>query len=185
MTNLPEPPIYGDQREMLIAFIDVQRETLLWKLVGLSDHQLRARNDVTGFSLLGLLKHLIRVERSWFQVRLMGEELDADPNDDTAWIPTTEETFERLAIEYREAWERSNTIARDLPLDHHTVVHSATYGARSLQWVLLHMLEEVARHLGHADVIRQSIDGATGVNAAYERRRTQAQMDLPTNQKEP
>jgi uncharacterized damage-inducible protein DinB len=152
---------------MLLAFNDQQRAALLWKLEGLSDEQLRARHDVTGFSLLGLLKHLVRVEQTWFQQRLIGEAVDGGPNDDTAWNPTSMESFEVLAGQYRLAWARSNEIARTLPLDHHTVVASTV----SLQWVLLHMIEETARHLGHADVIRQSIDGATGVNAHHEQRR--------------
>ena len=175
MTEMPTVPTFGDQREMLIAFTDAQRATLLWKLEGLSDEQLRAEHDVTGFSLLGLLKHLIRVEQTWFQVRLMGDSLSASPNDDSAWKPTDEETFEVLEHQYRAAWARSNEIARELPLDHTTVVHSANFGAMSLQWVLLHMIEETARHLGHADVVRQSIDGATGVSVEHERRRQDAQ----------
>ena len=167
MTDVPSPPPFGLEREMLLAFNDQQRAALLWKLEGLSDEQLRAEHDVTGFSLLGLLKHLIRVEQTWFQQRLMGEEVEGGPNDDTAWVPAPEESFEVLADQYRLAWSRSNEIARALPLDHHTVVA----GPVSLQWVLLHMIEETARHLGHADVIRQSIDGTTGVNAHHEQRR--------------
>ena len=154
---------------MLIAFNDQQRATLIWKLDGLSDDQLRKPHEVTGFSLLGLLKHLIRVERTWFQQRLMGEHIDGQPNDDTAWVPGSDETFELLVLQYLEACRRSNDIARSLPMDHPARRPGEDGEGPSMQWVLLHMIEETARHLGHADVIRQSIDGATGVNPLHSR----------------
>lgn len=169
MIEFPSPPPFGDERDMLLAFLDLQRATLIWKLDGLSDGQLRQPHEVTDFSLLGLLKHLIRTERTWFQLRLTGEQVDGQPNDDTAWSPGDEESFELLVLQYREACRRSNEIARSLPLDQYTIHHSANYGPVTLQWVLFHMIEETARHLGHADVIRQSIDGATGVNPLHGR----------------
>jgi len=169
MIDFPTPPPFGDERDMLLAFLDQQRATLIWKLDGLSDAELRRAHEVTGFSLLGLLKHLVRVERTWFQERLMGELIDGQPNDDTAWMPDADESFELLVLQYREACWRSNEIARSLPMDQYTVHQSANFGAVSLQWVLLHMIEETARHLGHADIIRQSIDGATGVNPLHGR----------------
>lgn len=172
MIDFPSAPPFGDEREMLIAFLDQQRATLIWKLDGLSEAQLRAPNDVTGFSLLGLLKHLIGVERTWFQERLMGEHVDGQPNDETAWVPGRDESFELLILQYREAGRRSNDIARTLPMDHRTRRPGEATDGPSLQWVLLHMIEETARHLGHADVIRQSIDGATGVNPAHGRGHT-------------
>jgi uncharacterized damage-inducible protein DinB len=162
---------------MLLAFVDQQRATLLWKLDGLADEQLRQPDAVTGFSLLGLLKHLVRVEQTWFQERLMGEHIDGGPNDDTAWVPTNDETFDVLTLQYREACTRSNEIARSLPMDHPTRRPGETAEGPSLQWVLLHMIEETARHLGHADVIRQSIDGATGVSPAHERARSARKAD--------
>ncbi len=157
---------------MLLAFLDQQRATLIWKLDGLSDAQLREPHHTTGFSLLGLLKHLIRVERTWFQERLMGEQVDGQPNDETAWVPERVESFETLILQYREVCRRSNEIARSLPMDQNTLQPSSTHGVVTLQWVLFHMLEETARHLGHADIIRQSIDGATGVNPLYQRGHT-------------
>lgn len=174
MTDVVQPPPHGTELEMLLAFNNQQREAMLWKLEGLTDLQLRAKHPTTGFSLLGLLKHVIRAEQSWFQRRLMNDPVDADPNDETAWIPTEAESFAVLADLYRTTWKRSNEIARTLPLEQLTVHHSATYGPMSLQWVLLHMIEETARHLGHADVMRQSIDGATGVNPEYEQRKRTA-----------
>lgn len=164
------PPVVGDQREMLIAFNNLQRRNLLWKLEGLTEEQLRSRHDPSGMCLLGLLKHLTRVERTWFAGRLLGEDVVGQPNSSDAWNPTPDETFELLAAEYQAAWKRSNEIAASLPLDQLTAV-AGGYGAVSLQWILFHMLEETARHLGHADLIREAIDGATGVNAEHEARR--------------
>lgn len=171
MTEFPTAPPFGNERDMLLAFNNQQRAAVLWKLEGLTDTQLRAVHEVTQFSLLGLLKHLIRVERTWFQQRLLGEAIEGQPNDDTAWVPTEAETFEALAVQYRKAWKRSNEIARSLPLDSPTWRPGETEPGPSLQWVLLHMIEETSRHLGHADVMRQSIDGATGVNPVHERAR--------------
>jgi uncharacterized damage-inducible protein DinB len=167
MTEFPTIPSYGDEKDMLLAFVDQQRATLLWKLEGLTDEQLRQPHAVTGFSLLGMLKHLVRVEQTWFQQRLMGEPIDGAPNDDTAWVPTDDETFDVLSLQYREACNRSNEIARTLPMDHPARRPGETAEGPGLQWVLLHMIEEIARHLGHADIMRQSIDGATGVNPAH------------------
>ena len=171
MTDFAVPPLVGTEREMLIAFNNQQREAMLWRLEGLSEAQLREVDPVTGFCLLGLLKHLVRVERIWFQGRVLGEPVAGEANDDTAWVPTGDEAFAVLSQQYRQAFGRSNAIAESLPLDRTVAVTSATFGPVSLQWVLYHMIEETARHLGHADVIRQSIDGATGVNPAYEQTR--------------
>ena len=167
MTDFPTAPLVGTERDMLIAFNTMQREAMLWKLEGLSDSQLRENHPVTSFSLLGLLKHLIRVEQTWFQGRVMGEPVAGEANDDSAWVPTADETFTVLTLRYRQAFGRSNAIAASLPLDRTVAVNSVTFGAVSLQWVLYHMLEETARHLGHADIIRQSIDGATDVSTSH------------------
>ena len=167
MTDFTSAPLVGTERDMLLAFLTQQREALLWKLDGLSESQLREIHPVTGFSLLGLLKHLIRVEQTWFQGRVMREPLAGEASDDSAWVPTEDETFAVLSLRYRQTFGRSNAIAASLPLDRTVAVNSVAFGAVSLQWVLYHMLEETARHLGHADIIRQSIDGATGVSPSH------------------
>lgn len=176
MTEFTHPPPSGDQREMLLAFNNLQRQSMLWKLEGLSDEQLRRKHASSGMSLLGLLKHLIRVENTWFAVRLAGEESLGNPNDDDAWNPTADETFQVLANQYRAAYTRSNEIASSLPLDQKTLTPGSSGENVTLQWVLYHMLEETARHLGHADIIREAIDGAVGVNPDHEARRQAAAM---------
>lgn len=176
MTDFTHPPAFGEQREMLLAFNNLQRQSMLWKLEGLTEEQLRWKHEPSGMSLLGLLKHLTRVEQTWFAGRLAGEETDGDSHTDEAWTPTSEETFEVLADKYRTAYTRSNEIAMSLPMDQLTLTPGSSGENVTLQWVLMHMLEETARHLGHADLIREAIDGAVGVNPDHEARRQAAAM---------
>lgn len=171
MTESTKPPVFGDQREMLIAFNDLQRKNLLWKLEGITEAQLRQNHQPSGMSLLGLLKHLVRVEQTWFAGRLMGEPTDGESYTDEAWLPTTEETFPYLREKYLQAIQRSNEIASELPLEQEVTTSGSSGENVTLQWVLFHMIEETARHLGHADFIRESLDGATGVNAEHEANR--------------
>lgn len=166
---------------MLLAFVNQQRAAVPWKLEGLSDEQLRTPHQPSGISLLGLLKHLLHVEETWFVGRMLGELITHDPNDAEAWKPSVDDSFDSLRARYLTACERSDEIALSLPLDQLTTVHSRTYGPVSLQWILLHMIEEIARHLGHADFIREAIDGATGVNPMYESRRQRANLDSENN----
>lgn len=176
MTEMHYPPPSGDQRDMLVAFNNLQRQSLLWKLEGLTEEQLRWKHQPSGLSLLGLLKHMIRVEQTWFQARMLGEKIDGEPNDDDAWNPSPDETFDVLAEQYRQAYTRANEIANSVPLDQQTAVPRSSGDYVTLQWILYHMLEETARHLGHADLIRETIDGATGLNPGHDARRKAAAM---------
>ncbi|MCO5214883.1 MAG: DinB family protein [Thermomicrobiales bacterium] len=175
------PPPYGDEKTMLLAFVNQQRAAVPWKLEGLTDEQLRMPHQPSGMSLLGLLKHLIHVEETWFVGRMLGEPVTRAPNDPEAWTANDEDSFDALRAWYLTVSQRSDEITRNMALDQLTAVHSRTYGPVSLQWILLHMIEEIARHLGHADFIRESIDGATGVNPVYEARarRTQPMEKQP------
>lgn len=183
MTESQQPPAFGNQREMLIAFNDLQRTTFLWKLEGLTEDQLRWKHQPSGMSLLGLLKHLIRVENTWFAVRLAGEESLGSPNDEDAWNPSASETFDELKKQYQQTFGRSNEIAGSLPLEQQTSTPGSSGNANSLQWILFHMIEETARHLGHADFIREAIDGGVGVNAEHEARRQAARKQTKDEQK--
>ena len=174
MTDFTRPPTFGEQREMLIAFNNLQRQNMLWKLEGLTEEQLRWKHESSGMCLLGLLKHLIRVEQIWFQERLAGEPSNGRANDDDAWSPSPEETLGALTAQYRGAFTRSNEIANSTPLDQTILTTNSSGELVTLQWVLYHMLEETARHLGHADIIREAIDGAVGVNPDHEARRLAA-----------
>jgi hypothetical protein len=155
-------PRSGDEKTMLCAMVDYQRGIVLRKVGGLGEDDLRRVMTPTGLTLLGLLKHLIYVERYWFRSVFAGEEVlfpwsDADPDAD--WHPEPGETAHDLVARFEAEIELSRAITAAADLD----AMSAHPGvAVSMRWVLLHMLEELARHLGHADIMREAIDGATG-----------------------
>jgi len=159
-----EPPDVGDERSILTGFLDFHRDTLEWKLTGLTDEQLRERAaPPSSMSLLGLLRHLADVERGWFRVDVNGEALDPlysssqDPDGDFDDLDgaSVESVFATWREEVRLA--REITAARSLD-------DTFTSGDRmfSVRRVLVHMIEEYARHNGHADLLRERIDGATG-----------------------
>jgi uncharacterized damage-inducible protein DinB len=153
----------GDEREMLEAFLDFERDTLLWKLSGLTEEQARTKLTPSGMSLLGLVKHLAYVERSWFQRRFQGREVyvpwrSGDPDGD--FRIDAEESFETVISFYRAEVEESRRIVAETALLE-TLAHE-TDRPVTLRWILIHMIEETARHVGHADLMREMTDGQTG-----------------------
>ena len=159
-----QPPESGAERALLDGFLDFHRDTLLWKCAGLTDDQLRAQPLPTStLRLLGLVRHLTEVERGWFFDHLPHEATpiyftDEAPDDDFDAVDTVPpaEVLQR----YRSEVERIRREIADVPLDHEaTDPRGRTF---SLRWVYLHMIEEYARHNGHADLLREAIDGVTG-----------------------
>jgi len=152
----------GAEKAMLTAMVDYQRAVVFRKVGGLDDDDLRRVMTPTGLTLIGLVKHLAYVERYWFQTVFSGREVtypwsDADPDAD--WRPEPGESAAEIVALYVQeaAVSREIAAAADLEdLSSHPSVKA------SLRWILLHMLEELARHLGHADIMREAIDGATG-----------------------
>ena len=164
-TGRKDTPFEGSEKELLEATLDYHRATLLQKTSGLSEHDLRREMTASGTNLLGLVKHLAYVERWWFQWIHAGDDVafpwtDDDPDAD--FRADADETAEQVFALYRAENERARTIASTAELD--AVARRAHRGeARpSLRWVLLHMIQETARHNGHADIVRELIDGATG-----------------------
>jgi uncharacterized damage-inducible protein DinB len=158
------PPGVGDERATLQGFLDFHRDTLMWKCAGLTGEQLTARPlATTNLSLLGLVRHLADVERSWFRRRLAGEDAPpiyytaAEPDLDIDPPPDADPEAD-FAI-WRAEVAACDAVAAGWDLDHTFVPRTRTL---SLRWVYGHMIEEYARHNGHADLIRQAIDGATG-----------------------
>ncbi len=160
-----EVPGIAPEREALEAWLDYHRDTLLWKCAGLTQEQL-ARRAVppSGLSLLGLVRHMAQVERWWFRTWVAGEQagylystednLDADFDDvETAAAEADFATFRREVAAARAA-------AAGHSLDDTFV--SFRGNTLSTRWVFLHMIEEYARHNGHADLLRECIDGSTG-----------------------
>ena len=147
---------------MLQAFLDWHRATLLYKCAGLTGEQLAERAvPPSGLSLLGLIRHMTKVERAWFRQRF------ADEAVDNPFGGETDADFDRLdparaAADYArltQEWKLADAAAANASLDD-TFVHSGE--TMSLRLIYLHMIEEYARHLGHADLLRERIDGRTG-----------------------
>jgi uncharacterized damage-inducible protein DinB len=165
MTAYPEPASTDDLRGLLLDYLDFYRGAVADKLDGLSDEQLRASNVPSGWTPGGLVNHLVNVERRWLRWGFLGERLP-DPWRDAAeegWItPETDRAGLRLLLE--EAGVRTRSIVED-----HELAETATPGGRfdeasapQLQWILLHLLQEYARHAGHLDISRELVDGVTG-----------------------
>ncbi|MFF7990959.1 DinB family protein [Kitasatospora xanthocidica] len=162
-----DPPMAADETATLSAFLDYHRATLALKCEGLTDDQLRLRSvPPSALSLLGLVRHMAEVERYWFRAILCGEELtggiywtEADPDGDFDNVDTADVAADFAA--WRSEVEAARTAAAGLPLD--TVAKRPRRGEEvTLRWILAHMVEEYARHNGHADLLRELIDGATG-----------------------
>ncbi|WP_190136670.1 DinB family protein [Streptomyces longispororuber] len=160
-----EPPGVADERTLLNAFLDAQRATLARKCAGLTPNQLRRwAVPPSSLSLLGLVRHLAEVERGWFRCVLLGEPdkphwVGPKGDESVQWDVDDADVEEAFRV-WRAECERSRAAvaaARDLDV---TGSHDGT--AYSLRHILTHMIEEYARHNGHADLLRERIDGATG-----------------------
>jgi uncharacterized damage-inducible protein DinB len=158
----PEGPLTGPERPMLQAFLDWHRATLLYKCAGLTGEQLAERTvPPSALSLLGLVRHMTKVERAWFRQRFAGEPVDNPFGGDQ------DADFERgdparAAADYArltEEFKLADAAVSNASLDD-TFVHNGEN--MSLRLIYLHMIEEYARHLGHADLLRERTDGATG-----------------------
>ena len=160
----PDPPIAGSETETLLGFLDFQRATLAWKCSGLDAAGLRSRVGVSTMTLGGLLAHLARVEDSWFSEDFAGR---PTVEDGDAWSAAAD----RDPQELRERWEASVARSRAVVAEALAGPDGLDAVARdpkpadrlvSLRWILVHMIEEYARHNGHADLLREAVDGETG-----------------------
>jgi uncharacterized damage-inducible protein DinB len=169
----PEPPAAADETATLLGFLDYQRATLAWKVAGLDAAGLATTVAASSMTLGGLLKHLAYVEEWWTSERLHDRaptapwsavDWDADPDWD--WHSAAQNTPEQLLELWQEAVDRSRAeVATALTaggLDQLAQRPGSDGHTPSLRWVLVHLVEEYARHNGHADLIREAIDGATG-----------------------
>jgi uncharacterized damage-inducible protein DinB len=157
----------ADERQSLDSWLDYHRATLLWKCAGLTAAQLAARPvSTSALSLLGLVRHMAENERIWFRFRFAGEDIrrlywsqDQPQGEiDLAAPGSAEADFAIYATEVAEA--RMTVSGR--ALDETFVYGTRGQPERDLRWVYVHMIEEYARHNGHADLIRELIDGSTG-----------------------
>ena len=171
MTTYQAPPrIYsldeGSERELLDSFLDENRSTLLMKCDGLTIEQLRLR-PIPGstMSLLGFVRHMTLVEQWWFERIFEGnaeplfysseEDPDFEWNSLDSGLQATFDLFSSIT-------QRINVAVCSRSLDDRSIGIDSDGGLRTLRWIYIHMIEEYARHNGHADVIREMIDGVTG-----------------------
>jgi uncharacterized damage-inducible protein DinB len=168
MRVLPEPE--GSEMTLLAEYLDYQRATVLEKTEGLTQEQMVQRNPPSALTLAGLLYHLALVEESWMEERfkgLPGREPwgDVDWEADPDWEFRTAEgvAAEELRDRYRTACERSRLVMSSASGPEQLSAETLRNGRHfSLRWVLLHLIEETARHAGHADTLREAIDGTVG-----------------------
>ena len=158
MADRRTPFTNGDERETLVAFLDYLRESVLGKVAGLDDAALRRSLVPSGTSLLGLVKHLTMVEIVWFPFAFAGSDVRV-PSDELESADTTSSVIHS----YRTVITASNEIvAGATDLEQHCVRRASAPELMSLRWVLVHMLEETGRHAGHADILREQLDGQIG-----------------------
>ncbi|CKI06914.1 DinB family protein [Mycolicibacterium smegmatis] len=162
------PPLNGDERTTLVGWLDFYRATLAAKCEGLTDEQVRiASVEPSEITLLGLVQHAAEVERNWFRRVLTGEQLPPifgstpHPEGHDSGFELSPESSYRAAItiwqdEIRHA--PANIAERELDDTSPFMQTEVT-----LRWIVVHMIAEYARHCGHADLIRERIDGRTGV----------------------
>jgi len=169
----PQPPLAGDETATLLGFLDYQRATFAWKCSGLNAAGLKAAVGPSPMTLGGMLKHLAYVEEWWFSERLHGhpsgppwDRVDWNGDPDWDWHSAAADSPEQL----RTTWRDQVALSRALVTE---ALANGDLGqlarrpwpdgrAPSLRWILIHMIEEYGRHNGHADLIRESVDGATG-----------------------
>lgn len=152
------------------------REALLWKLDGLSEYDARRPLTATGTNLLGLVKHVAAVEARYF-----GEVFDRpspqplprwqDHDGSDLWA-TGDETRDQIIESYRRTWEHSDATINELPLDApgHVPWWPEPYSHTNLFAIMVHVLSESVRHAGHADILREGLDGRTGLRPEHEQR---------------
>jgi len=160
------PPV-ADEREGLMAYLEHQRHVLRVAAFGLTDEQARATPTPSALSVGGLIKHCAAMERSWMGTVLQRKRDGAEGEYEAGFRLEPGETVADILALHRHAASETDGILADLALDHPVPVprdapwFPKDVDAWSVRWVLLHLIEETARHAGHADIIREAVDGAT------------------------
>jgi len=169
----PEPSLAAGEQESIVGFLEYQRATLAWKCSGLGSVGLAATTAASTITLGGILKHMAYVEDAWFSQSLFNRD-KAPPWDDVDWKADPDWEWHSAAKDSPEQlfdlWQGGVTRSRELlaaaladgSLDRLAERTWPNGSAPSLRWILLHMIEEYARHNGHADLLREAVDGETG-----------------------
>ncbi|MFC9827648.1 MULTISPECIES: DinB family protein [Streptomyces] len=161
----PVPLFAGDERAMLESWLDYHRATLALKCAGLDDAQARtAAAEPSALTLLGLVQHMAEVERNWFQRIAAGLDVPPVYEDGTGFALDPARGMDEALAVWRRETARGRELCAGRPLDGAGRIADGPLAGTevSLRWVLIHLIEEYARHNGHADLLRERIDGATG-----------------------
>ena len=167
MTGSDDSP--QTERDTLLEFLGYQREALIGRLQGLTEQQSRMTPTASSLSLLALIKHSAIWERRWFQVIFAGRSVPGEwprlsdaarDEEDPTFRLADEDNIESVVAHYREQIAVSNDILTAFDLDARCAMSDKV--SETLRWVTVHMIEETARHAGHADIIRETIDGTRG-----------------------
>lgn len=158
MTDRKPPRAFGDERTTLVAMLQYVRVSVVRKVEGVSDEDARHSPVPTGTSLLWLVKHLTHAEALWVLERFAGQEVERDVVDHTVG---PDDTLDAAVALYRATWARVDAVVAASDLD--AICSGVDEEANpDLRWVIVHLVEETARHAGHADILRELIDGETG-----------------------
>ena len=163
---LTDATLTGSEREQIESFLHDNRVEIVGLLDGLTEEQARRRLVPSLTTLLGLVKHAAFAERVWFDVALAGRtraEIGLPTSVDDSFILTDDDTIKSVLAHYRQAWTNADEIAAAYSLDD-LAMHNRR-GPLSLRWIYVHMIEELARHAGHGDILREQILAAFGSQA--------------------
>ena len=160
------PPPVADERSGLFTFLAHQRQLIRTMAFGLTDDQARATPSASSLSVGGLIKHLAMTERSW-TARVVGTPWPNDPQKyQSGFVMGPDESLAGVLDDYAAAAQEADAALGSLDLDHPVPVGDQPWFPKdwkqwSVRWVLLHLIEETARHCGHIDIVRETLDGAT------------------------
>jgi uncharacterized damage-inducible protein DinB len=158
MPDHKPPHLVGDEITTVCCLLQFQRESLVRKVAGVSEEHARRSPVPSGTSLLWLMKHMSRAERIWVMGRFSA--LEGSAPDDTI---QPGDTLDAAVGYYRQTWrEVDEIVGRASGLDERARITEAGSPGVNLRWILMHLLEETARHAGHADILREMLDGSTG-----------------------
>ena len=163
MTSLPDAKAYAeDERSVLLGYLDYHRAVLARKAEGVSDEQARrAACPPSTLTLLGLIRHMTDVERWWFRRYHLAEDIPALFEDDEEWQLPADARLEPALAAYWDEIAIINAGLTAATMDDRNAGEPDP-GQRTLRRLIVHMIEEYARHCGHADLLRETIDGTTG-----------------------
>ena len=157
MSDQKPPRLVEDERDTVLALLQYQRDSLVRKVSGVSEEAARQSQVASGTSLLWLMKHMARAESLWLLQRFAGQ--DAIIEDDQVGPG---DTVESAITAYRQTWARTDAVVGEAQTLNERCQDTSDEAPVNLRWVLMHLLEETARHAGHADVLREMIDEETG-----------------------